>query len=201
LSLAHAILGLLNYEAMTGYDLKRRWFDRSLRFFWPADQAQIYRTLDTLVGREWASFVVEPGDDRPNRKVYSLTDAGRVELDRWLTTPQPLPAVRDPLMVQLFSAEHLTDDEITHLLTSRRAAHLARQAEYAQVQAWLPEIATGRRLKLWLAVVGTGLAEERAAIAWLDQLIAEFNAENEATPPAVTGPNVMVFHGAPPDLD
>ena len=177
MSLAHAILGLLNYEEMTGYDLKRRWFDRSLRYFWPADQAQIYRTLDTLVDRGWATFVVEPGDDRPNRKVYSLTDAGRDELDRWLTTPQPLPAVRDPLMVQLFSAEHLSDEQITRLLTDRRAAHLARQAEYTQVQQWLPEIATGKRLKLWLAVVGTGLAEETAAIAWLDQLITSFNGD------------------------
>ena len=38
-SLPHAILGLLAREPMTGYDLKTRWFDRSLRYFWPADQA------------------------------------------------------------------------------------------------------------------------------------------------------------------
>lgn len=181
MSLAHAILGLLNYEAMTGYDLKHRWFDRSLRYFWPADQAQIYRTLDKLVDQGWASFVVEPGGDRPNRKVYSLTASGRDELDRWLITPQPLPAVREPLMVQLFSAEHLTDNEVIHLLVDRRAAHLTRQAEYAQVQQWLPEIATGRRLKLWLAVVGTGLAQETAAIAWLDGLIASFSGDEPET--------------------
>lgn len=177
MSLPHAILGLLNYEAMTGYDLKRRWFDQSMRYFWPADQAQIYRTLDSLVSQGWATFTVEPGGDRPNRKVYSLTDAGREELTRWLTTPAPLPVVRDPLMVQLFSAENLPDADISHLLHARRADHADRLAAYQHVAAWLPQIASGKRLKLWRTVVGTGIAEETAAIAWLDQKIADFSDE------------------------
>lgn len=178
MSLSHAILGLLNYEAMTGYDLKHRWFDRSLRHFWPADQAQIYRTLDSLVERGWATFTVEPGGDRPNRKVYALTTPGQAELDRWLTTPLPLPAVRDPLMVQLFSSAHIPDVAIVRLLEASRAAHLARLAEYEAIRELLPGFGTGKRLKLWLIVVGTGIAAETAAIAWLVQVIASFDDEN-----------------------
>lgn len=180
MSLPHAILGLLNYQAMTGYDLKHRWFDVSMRYFWPADQAQIYRTLDNLVTQGWATFTIEPGGDRPNRKVYSLTESGRQELQQWLTTPLPLPPVRDPLMVQLFSAADIPDAEIADLLAKSRAAHTERLAAYAQVRARLEQLEPDKRRRLWLTVVGTGIATETAAIAWLDQVIAGFRGPEPA---------------------
>jgi len=77
MSLGHAVMGLLWVRAMTGYDLKTRWFDRSMRYFWPTDQAQIYRTLDILAGRGWVSYEIEPAEDRPNRKVYTLPRPAR----------------------------------------------------------------------------------------------------------------------------
>lgn len=186
MSLPHAILGLLNYQAMTGYDLKHHWFDRSMRYFWPADQAQIYRTLDGLVTRGWVTFTIEPGGDRPNRKVYSLTESGRQELDQWLTTPLPLPSVRDPLMVQLFSAAEIPDTEIAGLLNENRAAHLERLAAYEQVRAQLEQLDPGKRRRLWLSVVDAGIAAESCSIAWLDQTIANFRVQDAAptSPPS-----------------
>jgi len=48
MSLPHAILGFLREQPLTGYALKTQRFDVSVANFWPADQAQIYRTLDRL---------------------------------------------------------------------------------------------------------------------------------------------------------
>lgn len=50
MSLPHAILGLLNYMPMTGYDLKN-FFDDSIDFFWSAQMSQIYRELKNLEKR------------------------------------------------------------------------------------------------------------------------------------------------------
>ncbi len=47
MSLKHAILGFLELSPFSGYDLKKA-FDGSVQHFWPADQAQIYRTLNQL---------------------------------------------------------------------------------------------------------------------------------------------------------
>ncbi len=52
MSLPHAILGFLREQPLTGYALKTQRFDVSVANFWPADQAQIYRTLDRLA-RLW----------------------------------------------------------------------------------------------------------------------------------------------------
>ena len=169
MSLPHAILGLLAREPMTGYDLKTRWFDRSLRYFWPADQAQIYRTLDGLLARGWAAVRVEPGGDRPNRKVYTPTEAGREELARWVATPQPLPTVRDPLLVQLFTGADVPDEALHSLLGQQREAHRARLAEYEETRAFLTELAVpDRQRRLWLLTVENGIGRERAYLDWIE---------------------------------
>ena len=182
MSLPHAILGLLAMEPMTGYDLKTRWFDQALRYFWPADQAQIYRALDGLVERGWATVRVEPGQDRPNRKVYTPTGAGRAELARWLTTPQPLPTVRDPLLVQLFCAADVADADLRRLLERQRDAHGARLAEYEALRERLPRVpASPRRRALWLVTLDNGIRRERAYLDWLATAITALAPEAPPT--------------------
>jgi len=60
---------------MTGYDLKTSCFDQCIAHLWPADPAQIYRTLDKLVEQGWITWHSQIQLDRPNRKVYSVTKA------------------------------------------------------------------------------------------------------------------------------
>src|SRR5258707_14862615 len=116
MSLMHAILGFLSYKPQTGYDLKTEAFDDSVAHFWPADQAQIYRTLDKLTEQGLVESRIEIQQERPNRKVYQITEAGRAELEAWLQTFQPVPPHRDPFLVQLFFADELPNDAILEQL-------------------------------------------------------------------------------------
>jgi len=68
--------------------------------------------------------------NRPNRKVYTLTDAGRAELRHWLTSSQSLPALRDPLLIQLSFAASLSNTDIIELLERQHAAHSKLLAYY-----------------------------------------------------------------------
>jgi DNA-binding PadR family transcriptional regulator len=138
MSLAHAILGLLQQEERTGYDLKTSCFDQSIAHLWPADQAQIYRTLDKLVEQGWVTCTIEIQHDRPNRKIYSVTEAGKAELIRWLQSPQPLPTVREPLLVQLFFAAQLSNEAIIQLLEQQLAARREKLAECENIE--LPQL-------------------------------------------------------------
>lgn len=177
MSLPHAILGLLAIEPMTGYDLKNRWFDRALRYFWPADQAQIYRSLETLAKRGWASSHIEPGTDRPNRKVYTLSEEGRAELHRWLTTPQPLPIVRDPLLVQLFCGAVVTNADLVEMLAHQEAAHRERLATYETMrQTFFSSPAPNRRERLWRLTLDNGIRHELAYRDWLALVRAELES-------------------------
>ena len=93
MSLEFAILGFLNYHPYTGYDLKKI-FDSSVRHFWSADQSQIYRTLARLMDLSYVEMEKVVQEDRPDRKVYHITDSGRAELSKWLSGPPPMDEPR-----------------------------------------------------------------------------------------------------------
>ena len=86
MALPHAILVSLSEQSGSGYELAHR-FDRSIGFFWSATHQQIYRTLRTMEDDGWvhATPVVQQG--RPDKKVYTVADAGRAELRRWIAEP------------------------------------------------------------------------------------------------------------------
>ncbi|HEY9878193.1 MAG TPA: PadR family transcriptional regulator [Leptolyngbyaceae cyanobacterium] len=134
MSLAYVILGLLQQQRRTGYDLKTECFDQCIAHLWSADQAQIYRTLDKLEAQGWITCTLEIQHDRPNRKVYQITELGEAEFTKWLQTPQPLPILREPLLVQLHFAAQLPDDAIIHLLEQQLATRREKLAQCEAVQ-------------------------------------------------------------------
>ncbi|GAB1541318.1 hypothetical protein NUACC21_39890 [Scytonema sp. NUACC21] len=181
MSLAHAIMGLLKQEEMTGYDLKTRCFDRSIAHLWQADQAQIYRTLEKLEEQGWISCTVEIQHDRPNRKVYCLTEAGKSELVRWLQCPQPLPTIRDPLLIQMFFAGQLPNDAIIRLLEKQLIARREKIAECEEIE--LPPLgnsAASRDQVLQRLVLELVLQQERTYIDWLDTAIETIRNQTQS---------------------
>src|SRR4249920_1068438 len=100
MSLRGAILGFLSLEPTSGYTLKQR-FDGSVGSFWSATQSQIYRELHGLEQDGLASVETVPGLGKPDRKVYSLTPAGRAALARWLEEPREPLFLRHPLLLKV----------------------------------------------------------------------------------------------------
>ena len=86
MALPHAILVSLCEQAGSGYELARR-FDRSIGYFWAATHQQIYRTLRVMEDDGWVHVEPVEQQGRPDKKVYSVTDAGRAELARWIAEP------------------------------------------------------------------------------------------------------------------
>ena len=172
MSLTHAILGLLTQSPMTGYDLKNQSFDSSIAHFWPADQAQIYRTLDKMAEQGWVESHTEFQEDRPNRKVYSITEDGRAELRRWLLLSQPLPPYREPFLIQLFFAEDLSNQEIVPMLEAQRDAHRERLEDYRQIPLpTLDQLTEDRETTLQRLTLEMGLRVEQAYLDWFDMAI------------------------------
>ncbi len=172
MSLSHAILGFLNYAPMTGYDLKKA-FDTSVCHFWPADQAQIYRALRDLMRRGWATVEIVPQEDRPNRKVYHITDSGREELRRWLCTPTEPEDPRVPLLIKVFFAGQLADEEAVALLEAYEARLRARLEEYAripqQAAQYAEAIQSPREVFFWALTLDYGVRLTRAAMEWTEE--------------------------------
>ncbi|MGG6295088.1 PadR family transcriptional regulator [Leptolyngbya sp. AN02str] len=172
MSLAHVILGLLQQQERTGYDLKTECFDDCISHLWPADQAQIYRTLDKLESRAWITCTVEIQRDRPNRKVYQITEAGEAELAHWLQTHHPLPVLREPLLVQLYFAAQLPNEAIVHLLEQELAARQEKLAQYEAIEALsLSEPTVSREQDLHCLVLDLVKQREQTYLDWVKTAI------------------------------
>lgn len=176
MSLAHVILGLLQQQKRTGYDLKTECFDRCIAHLWQADQAQIYRTLDKLEAQGWITCTVEIQHDRPNRKIYQITEAGESELRCWLQTHQPLPVLREPLLAQLHFAAQLPNDAIIHLLEQELKA---RHQKLASCEALRSPSASGNSNISSLA--HSGASSEQLRQQKMHQLVLELITQREQT--------------------
>ncbi|MEA1961431.1 MAG: PadR family transcriptional regulator [Bacillota bacterium] len=117
MSLQHAILGLLTYESMSGYDLKS-FLDNSINFFWTAQLSQIYRDLGSLESKGYVTYHIEKQEGRPDRKVYSINEEGRGAFTKWLEKFPPTlsSAVRDEFAVRIFFGSRISQDEMSFQL-------------------------------------------------------------------------------------
>jgi len=96
-----ALLGLLDREPGHGYDLKREYGTYFSRGH-PLPYGQVYATLARLArdGKATAG-VIEPGAG-PDRKRYTITEAGRAEVEAWLAEPIPAePHLQTDLFVKV----------------------------------------------------------------------------------------------------
>jgi len=118
MELKHAILGLLSIRSASGYDLARA-FASSVAHFWHADRSQIYRTLDRLSGAGAITTEVVRQDGKPDRKVHSLTDAGRAELTDWLSSPVEEDLPKEPFLARLFFAALIGREGVERMLDER----------------------------------------------------------------------------------
>jgi PadR family transcriptional regulator, regulatory protein AphA len=174
MSLDHAILGFLNYRPFTGYDLKKI-FDTSVRHFWPADQAQIYRTLGRLSDRGFAEQELVEQSDRPDRKVYHITEAGRQELRQWLLAPLSFGENRSAPMVQVFFAGQLSDDEVLGIF--ERTAAMIRQvlAIYEripqQMDAYSDYVQSAREFTFWMMTLEIGILSAKTNLEYIEKTI------------------------------
>lgn len=116
-----AILGLMRQRPMSGYDLKRA-VDRTIRHFWAASYGQIYPELRRLEDAGWIEGADAANGGR-SRRLYRLTDAGRVALEDWLHGHETRIELRDESLLRLFFADALPPEEALGLLAARREGY------------------------------------------------------------------------------
>ncbi len=179
MSLEHAILGFLNYHPYTGYDLKKV-FDTSVHHFWPADQSQIYRTLSRLTKQGYAVMEKVPQQDRPDRKLYHITEAGRTELLRWLAAPPPMGEPRSASLIQVFFSGQLSNKEILAKFEGFAAVMRALLARYEEVPEHIAphqkEITSPREHFFWMLTLDNGIRNMRANLEWAENVIRQIKA-------------------------
>ncbi len=171
----HAILGFLNAQARSGYDLKTRCFDVEAEAFWNADQAQIYRTLERLKSGP-AGQRDRDAASRASRTARSTRSppAGRDAFAALGDAPQLRSRPRvTPSSSRSTSRATRPTTRSSALLSDRRAAHQARLDELRAQAIELSRDHTvpARVAAMRQAAYDGAIATERATIDWLDDIL------------------------------
>lgn len=179
MSLEYAVLGYLNYHPYSGYDLKKR-LDVSVRHFWSADQSQIYRTLAHLMAEGQVRMEKVEQSDRPDRKVYHITPAGRAALLAWLAGPPPVGAPHSGPMIQVFFMGALPDAEILRQFEGYARVMRMVLQQYEQVPVQVEEVygdvGSARERFFWLLTLDNGMRNMRANLEWAEAAIARIRS-------------------------
>lgn len=149
--LKYLLLGLLHQQPRHGYDL-RRVFEELLGGTWPLNIAQVYTALSALERDGLVVCDVVPQDAVPDRKVYSLSEVGEKELQRWLEEPgRPLVQLRDEMVHKVLVAALVGDDSVAQLIVEQRDLTLQALAEL--IHARDDDITTPTELLLDAAIL------------------------------------------------
>ena len=159
----YALLGLLNMQPRTGYDIKR-FVANTMGHFWNESQRWVYVTLDQL---DADGLVTGRSDDHGERErvVYRITKKGQAALRAWLgVAPRPLK-VRDEMLLKVMLGG-------TRHVQMHRQEMLDRHKTISQALADLPDMdldaATRRQLGLTLDL---GRRVTAAHLAWCDSTL------------------------------
>jgi DNA-binding PadR family transcriptional regulator len=158
------LLALLAKEPAHGYELKQA-LEQIFGNAYPSPNiGQIYVTLGRLEKDGLVRVVDVEQSNRPNKKVYYLTAAGRELLDTWVDEPTEGPRVRDDFFMKLVLAP-MTGIADRMTLINRQRRH------YLTLMRDLTELAeqTDPENQVALLLVEGAMLHLQADLDWLER--------------------------------
>ncbi|MFJ4856477.1 PadR family transcriptional regulator [Streptomyces sp. NPDC088730] len=133
MSLKYAVLAALLEGEASGYDLAKV-FDVSVADFWSTTPQQLYRELDRLAGSGLIEARVVEQQRRPNKRMFTLTEAGRASLAAFTAEPPRPIAIRDELLVMTQAVDAGDQDAVRASVAERMEWARAKLARYERLR-------------------------------------------------------------------
>jgi len=174
MSIKYAILGLLNYSDMHGYQIKKH-IERNFGHMWSINFGQVYPSLKELEKEGLIDMVEEAPSDNggPRKKRYSITQEGMDEFSRWLAElPQKPILIRDLFLLK-FAFFGFGDDE-------RALEVIDRQIEVYEAQLKQRQINRGRweRQSVYVRlIIDLGITQIEMYLKWLRRARTEIKKQ------------------------
>ncbi len=161
-------LGILSLGNATGYEIKKLVGEGSFSFFSEASYGSIYPALTKLTEEGLIECKEKVQSKRPDKKIYSLSDAGRKVLEHSLQSAPKPDKNKSEFLAALLFAEAVAPDRIPDLI-DERIAHHDHQIKQ------LSDMRNQEDGKASLFVLEYGLAVQKAARDYLSNGKNRFN--------------------------
>ncbi|HLL37209.1 MAG TPA: PadR family transcriptional regulator [Streptomyces sp.] len=186
MALRNAVMATLLEGEASGYDLAKS-FDASVANFWTATPQQLYRELDRMEREGLVSTRVVRQERRPDKRMFSLTEAGYAALRSYLADPIGKPtAIRDGLLVKVQCADIGDLDAVRADIAERVAWARAKLTRYERLRERLlggrdeeEYLARAERVGPYLTLL-RGVSFEEENIRWGERALRVLEARARA---------------------
>ncbi len=170
--LKYAILGLLNRQPMTGYDIGKE-FNYELAEFWHAKHSQIYTELKKLHDEGLVTYDIEISGDILEKKQYTITDAGKQDLIKWLHKDELIErTAKDVFRVRMYFSNNLDLESRIKLLESQQMQHKRRLNQLKKTSEQYPEVPPHDSDRFGdFIVLENAIMREESILNWIEKCI------------------------------
>ena len=126
-TLKYALLGLIDREPITGYDIVKEFESRVMANFWYAKHSQVYPELKKLTEEGFVEYKVILQGEKMEKKLYSITPAGHEEFVKWMKKDEPIGVTpKDIFRLRSYFTDFISAEDYMKLLTSQLRMHTER---------------------------------------------------------------------------
>lgn len=171
---SYAVLGLLTFGEMSGYDLMKL-ANRSIGFFWAPAKSQVYAELRRLVREGYATEREVEQEVRPDKRIYAISKEGEAVLRSWLEdTPIEPEPVKSTFLLKVFFGRRMSPDRLLAQLERRRDECREMLERYREIER---EIKDDREFFYPYLTLRFGLAHSEATMRWCDEVLRDIEKE------------------------
>ncbi|GLP64838.1 PadR family transcriptional regulator [Streptomyces sp. TUS-ST3] len=186
MALRNAVMAALLEGEASGYDLAKA-FDATVANFWMSTPQQLYRELDRMEAEGLVTARVVEQERRPNKRLFSLTEAGRKAVRAYTAEPLGKPAViRDELLVKVQCLDAGDMEAVRTAITERMEWATAKLARYERLRQRLLDgrseeayFAEAERIGPYLTLL-RGMSFERENLEWGDMALRRLEQRTAA---------------------
>jgi DNA-binding PadR family transcriptional regulator len=157
---------------MSGYDIKRVLKELGWLVGTPSF-GSLYPALHALLKNGLVTVEVVSRQDKPSRKIYTITQAGQRALQEWASQPVGPNLSLKSFVMRLMLADNFTQEELLTQLRQRRDQILAHHTALAQTSS-LPDEPSSLGQCL---TSDYSLALADAELTWLDSTLNRLSQE------------------------
>ena len=179
-TLKYAILGLINRNPLTGYDITKE-FNSGLVDFWYAKHSQIYPELKKLTDERLISYETIIQGEKLEKKLYTITEKGKLCLQNWLVQDDPLePTPKDIFRLKAYFCDEMYNDT---LLTQFESALIKHSEKLEYLVNSMKELLKKKEVSKVFSsefgdyiVLNGAIMREKAYIAWIEDCINKISS-------------------------
>ena len=167
-----AVLGILSYGPMSGYDIKK-FYEKNVAGFWSESYGQIYPILKRLGEEGLATRSVQKQQGKPDRHIYAITEKGHEELRQWLVEPTGRHIGRHETLLKLMFGKQISLADNILQIERFRDRQMDELKEIETLKGrFEKEDVDDPNMPFWQLSFAYGEHINRAYINWAEEAIA-----------------------------